>query len=143
VSTTTKKKRTKTQAKKYANMVFSNYIRERDKWTCYTCGKVGSVSDMQCGHLISRYFAATLYDELNAVCQCQGCNMRHEIDPEIYKQRYILDYGEDAYWELYKKSKQPCPRKVADYEQIASFYVEKLHKLQHRRYEYTAKGRRK
>ena len=45
--------------------VFSKWIRERDKYTCITCGKIGTGSFMHAGHYISRKFKATMFDERN------------------------------------------------------------------------------
>ena len=73
----------KSVAKKRALKAFSDYIRERDNWTCFTCGRKGEGAEMHAGHLISRYWAATLFDEFNVNCQCRACNLfRHPNDPE-------------------------------------------------------------
>jgi len=83
--------------KKLDNL-FSLYIRKRDNYTCYTCGKKDGV--MQCGHLITRSKMSTRYNEINSHCQCSGCNLLHEYQPEIYTQKFINDYGLEAYNKL-------------------------------------------
>jgi len=111
--------------------VFSRYIRERDKWTCYTCGKSGEhdedrASHFDAGHLISRYWAATLFDEDNVHCQCKGCNILHEQDSEIYKRKWISEYGADAFEQLYAKSKTSARLRASDYIAIRKNYESKL-----------------
>lgn len=105
---------------------FSDYIRERDRWTCYTCGKVGDKYSMDAGHLISRYWAGTLFDENNVQTQCKGCNIMHEQDPEIFKRLWIQEYGQAAFDALYLKSKQVVKRTAQDYIDLRELYVEKL-----------------
>lgn len=81
----------------------SLYIRTRDKFTCFTCGKSREhYPDVvfQCGHLISRVRSPLKYDELNNHCQCAGCNMKHEHYPEVYTQKFIEKYGSQAYTNL-------------------------------------------
>ena len=112
--------------KKKALKAFSDYIRERDGWTCYTCGKRGDAHTMDAGHLISRYWAGTLFDEDNTHCQCKGCNILHENDPEIYRMTFIANYGEDAYWRLYRKSKETVKRTAQDYIELRQKYEAKL-----------------
>lgn len=47
---------------------FGNWIKERDNWTCVTCG---SKNEIQAGH----FFHAVLdFDEDNISAQCKKCN---------------------------------------------------------------------
>ena len=123
------KKPTVKAEKLKANKAFSDYIRERDRWTCYTCGRVVDKYHADAGHLFSRYFAGTLYDEDNVHCQCKKCNMLHEVDSEPYKLKFIAEYGEDFYWELYRKSKGLTQRKVYDYIELRKEFEAKLKTL--------------
>ena len=119
----------KSTAKKRANKAMSDYIRERDKWTCYTCGKVCDKYNADNGHLISRYWSGTLYDEDNCNCQCKGCNILHVNDTEPYKRKFISERGEAAYDELYRKSKLIIKRTVEDYLEIEKHFKDKLGEL--------------
>lgn len=85
--------------------VFSVFIRHRDRFTCYTCGKQGD-HGMQCGHLISRTNYTTRWDELNAHAQCRGCNFNHEHHPEVFTQKYIADHGLSTYTKLVAASQR-------------------------------------
>ena len=119
-------KSAKSKAKAKAWKLFSLYIRNRDNWTCYTCGRVVDKYHADAGHLLSRYWAGTLFDEINVHCQCKGCNMLHEIDAEPYKQQFLEEYGEEAYWELYRESKDVMKRTTQDYLDMAADYKERL-----------------
>jgi hypothetical protein len=124
-----KKPKASTEKKK-ANKAFSDYIRARDKWTCYTCGRSVTPQTGDAGHLISRYWAATLYDETNVHCQCKKCNMLHEVDSEPYRRRFIEDYGQAAYDMLYSKSKETVKRTAQDYIEIRKMYERLLATMQ-------------
>jgi len=119
----------KKTAKANALRALSNYIRERDGWVCFTCGKGGDKHTMDCGHLISRYWSATLFDEKNCNCQCKGCNIAHENDYEIYKKAWVDKYGERAYDELYAKSKTVVRRTQSDYLDLEKYFKRKLEEL--------------
>ncbi len=114
-----------------ADEAFSIYIRERDGYVCFTCGLKGHPRDgvMQCGHLITRRSYSTRWDELNAHCQCRGCNFRHEYDYEIYRAAFVHRYGEERYQELYLKSKQIVKISNSELEDIAKYYRRKLEEL--------------
>ena len=120
-----KKPQKKTEKRK-ALKAFSDYIRERDHWTCYTCGRKLDQYNADAGHLFSRYWAATLFDEDNVHCQCKKCNMLHELDVEPYKLKFIAEYGEDFYWELYRKSKGLVKRTAQDYIDLRLGFESKL-----------------
>jgi hypothetical protein len=89
-----------------ADAVFSLYVRRRDGFRCFTCGRIGSEGDgvMQCGHLITRAKEVVRFDELNAHCQCDPCNERHEHHPEVYIFKFMQRYGRDVYADLVKRS---------------------------------------
>jgi rubredoxin len=120
-----RKPKTSTEKRK-ANKAFSDYIRERDHWTCYTCGRHVTPQTGDAGHLFSRYWAGTLYNEINVHCQCKRCNMLHEVDSEPYRKKFIEDYGQDTYDDLYRQSKDTVKRTVADYIEIRQGYERKL-----------------
>ena len=118
-----------------ADEAFSLYIRERDGFVCFTCGMKGQLRDgvMQCGHLISRRSYSTRWDELNAHCQCRGCNFRHEYDYEVYRAAFVFRYGEEAYQKLYAKSKSLQKVSNAELEEIAGYYTARLAALKNQR----------
>jgi len=111
-----------------ADKAFSEYIRARDRYICKTCGIAGSKGDgvMTCGHLITRAKYSVRWDESNAECQCRGCNMRHEFQPEVMTDNYIMRYGTEFYHELVLFSNTPRKFTVPDIRDIAKYYVDKL-----------------
>ena len=130
----TKRKLSAKIEKRKALKALSDYIRERDKWTCYTCEKCGlydedRASKYDAGHLLSRYWAATLFDEEQIKCQCKRCNIMHENDPEIFKRKWIAENGEKAFEALYQKSKQAVKRTAADYVELRKYFEEKLKEI--------------
>lgn len=57
--------------------VFSLYIKNRDKWTCYTCGRKAEGAGMHAGHFISKRIGgiALYFHEDNVHAQCYHCNI--------------------------------------------------------------------
>ena len=85
---------------------FSKYIRERDKWTCFTCGKIGVGTQIHAGHFISRRYNNTLFDEKNVHAQCASCNMFRNGEPHIYAAKIISLYGMAEFDALLERGKQ-------------------------------------
>lgn len=85
---------------------FTKYIKERDNWTCFTCGKYDKSPQMHGGHFISRRYNATLFDEMNVHAQCAGCNMYRGGELHIYAERIISKYGQQAFFDLIERGKQ-------------------------------------
>lgn len=82
--------------------VFSEYIRKRDK-RCITCGHTEQLTN---SHLITRSKYSVRWSELNCHCQCRGCNMLHEFQPEHYTNWFIKKYGLKKYQNLILESNQ-------------------------------------
>jgi hypothetical protein len=113
--------------------VFSLYIRTRDNFTCFTCGKSKQSHPelvFQAGHLFSRIKTAIIYDEYNVNCQCYSCNTRHSSDPDIYRELFRQVYGQAKYDELYNKRNAVCKRSKNDIEMLTIHYQQKLKELQ-------------
>ena len=108
--------------KKKVWKTFSLYIRTRDNWTCFTCGKVydgtgSSRGGLQAGHFISRRINATLYDEVNVHAQCYFCNVMERGNVGEYSARLIEKYGEPAFKALLargRQMKQWTPKELTD-----------------------------
>ena len=58
------------------DVVFSNYIRYRDNWTCQRCGKEYSEKSqgLHCSHFYGRRSWATRIEPCNAMALCFGCH---------------------------------------------------------------------
>ena len=70
--------------------LFSFYIRQRDKWTCYTCGKVGEGAEIHAGHF---KHGVLDFDEMNIHAQCVSCNKWKSGKLDVYAENLIRDYG--------------------------------------------------
>lgn len=127
-----KKKKPKTlpQLEKILDAVFSKYIRakysENGICECYTCGKRGYIEDMQCGHFHSRKHNATRFDEENCRVQCMPCNVWKHGNYIEYAERLRDEIGEEAYFDLKKRSSEPTKRSREWYNQQIEIYKEKL-----------------
>lgn len=102
-----KKKVIWTSAK--TDKLFSIYIRQRDK-KCFFCNNVAT----QNSHFWGRGNSATRYDPLNCDGICGGCHMRHEGSKQgLYRDKKILQLGEDGYRELEKRARSIMKRQDA------------------------------
>ena len=112
--------------------VFSLYIRTRDNWTCFTCGRSKRRDPdtvFQAGHLFSRIKSAIRYDPRNVMTQCYSCNTRHNSDPDIYREKYIARFGQSQYDTIYQMRNAPCKRTVADMRLMIDHYKQKYEAL--------------
>lgn len=106
----TKKKTTKKVVKKVGTRslrkklwtLFSLFIRERDKYKCFTCDKIATGSGMHAGHFIT---GATCSPELyfceeNVHAQCYNCNINLSGNWVKYETKMIEKYGDKFVKEL-------------------------------------------
>lgn len=82
----------------WADKFFGLYIRVTGgdgfvNW-CYTCGARTPISDIQCGHFISRRFVNTRWNKLNCHPQCNECNVDKHGNLKVYERRLRSDYGD-------------------------------------------------
>lgn len=92
--------------KQRAWVVFSAYIRNRDKWTCFTCDKREQGANMHAGHFISRSHNSTLFDEMNVHAQCASCNMFRNGQPHLYAEKLIQIHGQEKFMQLVARGKE-------------------------------------
>ena len=95
-----------TTYKKWVWKYFSDYIRNRDNWTCFTCGKYEKGPTMHAGHFISRGRSATMFDEKNVHAQCYGCNIVKKGNVGEYAYRIIQKYGQETLNDIVLRSRQ-------------------------------------
>ena len=114
-------KKTHAQYKRILWPIFSKFIRLRDKFVCFTCGKfVGEKGFSQAGHFIPRGAGgiALYFNEDNVHCQCSTCNLT--LQGNVYE--YGKKLGEEKVKELYRIKNQitkdyPFEEKIAYYTQ--------------------------
>lgn len=77
---------------------FSLYIRNRDKFTCYTCDRHATGSGMHAGHFISKAIGgiALYFHEDNVHAQCYHCNINLGGNQYIYGKK-LGDMAEELY----------------------------------------------
>ena len=117
--------------------VFSDFIRERDNWTCQRCGKFFPESRGRGGlhnsHFFGRRAYATRFDEMNCEALCYGCHSYLTANPEKHREHKIKKIGQDNFDRLLKRNRET--RKKRDYEN-PEFYAllkEKLKILKERK----------
>src|SRR5271169_3613728 len=99
----TPRKKSINALKKECWMWMSRYIRLRDNFTCFTCGKVmlDNPQSAQAGHYIPQSKGNTLrFYERNVHCQCINCNMYQSGNLVQYALRLEEKYGEGILQEL-------------------------------------------
>ena len=104
------------------DIIFSQFIRQRDKGKCYTCSKVDEWKYMQCGHYIPRAHNQLRFSEINCHSQCPGCNMFHAGRMDIYALNLIRDYGPDILKKLNKEKQILKQWKVSELEKLIKKY---------------------
>ena len=119
-----KKKKTQSisKLKKKLWIEFSLYIRNRDNWTCFTCGRRATGAGLHAGHFISKSVGGiTLYfNEKNVNAQCYNCNINLSGNIWEYGQRL----GEETVKELYILKNQTAKWTIEDYlEKIEHYKV--------------------
>ena len=91
-----------------ADKVFSDFIRDRDDWTCRNCGKDfrHRTGELHNSHFWSRKISITRFDPENCVALCFYCH-KWEFETQkqgVYKQLMIDWLGQEKYDALEKKS---------------------------------------
>src|SRR3990167_7266279 len=97
--------------------VFSKYIRERDSYTCFICGRKGKDGAIHAGHFIPKSIGGiTLYfHEDNVHACCYHCNIN--LGGNLYE--YGLKLGKKKCDDLYN-----LKGKILKVD--ASWYLEKI-----------------
>jgi len=76
---------------------FSLFVRERDDYTCFTCGKQATGSGMHAGHFITGATCpiSLYFDESNVHAQCYHDNINLSGNWVIYEENMIDMYGKE------------------------------------------------
>jgi hypothetical protein len=80
------KEKSITYYKKKLWEVFSLYIRQRDNFTCFTCGRKGEGGGMHAGHFIPKSVGGIdlYFNEENVNAQCYNCNINLGGNQYVY-----------------------------------------------------------
>ena len=108
--------------------LFSLYIRQRDKFTCVTCGKKGEGSGIHAGHYITKSVGglALYFHEDNVFAQCYRCNIHLSGNWTAYREFILRKFGEEKEKELLALKNQITKWTEQDYLGKIAFYKAKL-----------------
>ena len=123
------RKKTVSQLKKEAWKVFSKYIRTRDNFTCFTCGRKGN----QAGHMISKHIggSALYFHPENVHCQCYFCNINLGGNGSVYSKRFIDEYSLETFNKLHTlKDAGNIPWTSERLQNIKDTYQKKLEEFE-------------
>lgn len=110
--------------KKEFDKIFALYIKERDNWTCFTCGKQARGHGMQNGHYIPRGACGLelYFSEENCHAQCYKCNHELEGNRHVYREKLGEKIHNKLYDIFYKRNgalkwdKHDYLRKMEEYQ---------------------------
>src|SRR3990167_3668664 len=109
--------------KRKAWEVFSKFIRNRDDYRCFTCGKEGEGSGMHAGHYINKALSQNLlFNEINVNAQCYRCNIHLGGNIDEYGHRLKIKYGEGIIEELRKLKEIDKQWTIQDLEELINKY---------------------
>lgn len=99
---------------------FATYIKNRDDWTCFTCGRKGEGPAINAGHFIPKAAGglALYFNEDNVHAQCVSCNLF--LEGNHYE--YGLRLGKEKVAELYKLKNETWKWSSYDYDEKIKYY---------------------
>lgn len=113
--------------------VFSKYIRERDEYICFTCGKEGKGKGMHAGHFIPRRSGglSLFFHEENVWSQCFHCNINLGGNGAEFYRRLVERIGADRVEELFRLRDQGFRQyTIQEYKDLIEEYNAKIEALQ-------------
>ena len=114
-------------SKKRLWIVFSQYIRRRDRCVCISCGVKKSLVEMDAGHYVPRTAGLSLYfDERNVNAQCQSCNRFRHGNLSQYALGLRKKYGESILEELEADRLKLKKYSKQEYLDLIEEYTQKL-----------------
>lgn len=137
-NTSAKKKRSSRQkAMDNADMWFSRYIRLKYSieivddlfCKCFTCGKLHSIKNIDCGHYIGRGEKHLRFNEDNARPQCKKCNRFKQGEHKLFHSNLIKEIGFEKVDQLLQIQLYPGEDNEIFYREQAKIYREKFNQL--------------
>lgn len=123
-------------AMRLADKYFSRYIRLKysnfGKCTCYTCGMIKDIKEVDNGHYMKREHKSTRYNENNCRPQCKICNgnTKHNGKQAEFRVNLVNEIGEDEVYKIELLSRQTIKANYKFYKEIADEYRKKINELQ-------------
>ena len=100
--------------------VFADWIKNRDQWTCITCGKKAEGIFMNAGHFIHGRHMDFIEENISA--QCSQCNKWKHGNLAVYAIMIDRKWGAGTAEKLYKLSKTYRGYRKKDYEDVIQKY---------------------
>lgn len=82
------------------DVLFSQYIRERDKWTCQKCFKKPERQGLHCSHFWGRANENTRFSPENCVALCFACHQHFTANPALHTEWFKKRLGEKRFKDL-------------------------------------------
>ena len=123
-------------AMRNADIYFSRYIRlkhsENGLCTCYTCGAIKPIKEVDNGHYMKRDHKSTRYNEDNCRPQCKTCNgnTKHNGKQVEFRLNLVNEIGIDEVEKIELDSRKAIDAGYHFYKEIADTYREKVNELQ-------------
>jgi hypothetical protein len=123
-------------AMKLADTYFSRYIRLKyskdGSCTCYTCGTIKDIKEVDNGHYMKREHKATRYHENNCRPQCKTCNgdTKHNGKQAEFRVNLSYEIGENKVVEIENLSRSIVKTSYLFYKNISDTYRKKVNELQ-------------
>lgn len=103
--------------------MFSDFVKQRDANTCYTCGRIATGLGLHAGHFIPKSVGglSLYFNEDNVHAQCYNCNINLGGNQYIYGQKL----GEKKVKELYALKQLSVKWTEEDWEKKINHYTRK------------------
>jgi hypothetical protein len=124
-----KKEKSLKQLKKLADKYCSDYIRQRDGGSCFTCGNWKEWRYQQNGHYVPRNYLSTRFLERNCHCQCVSCNVFKKGNMDAYALMLVRKYGPGILEELNRIKHEECKLTKEDYKNLIESFKNKINNL--------------
>lgn len=92
-----------------ADKYFSDWIRQRDEWTCQRCKTEYEKPNqgLHCSHFHSRRHKGTRFDPENAIALCMWCHQHMGENPQIHCDFFLKRLGKEKYEALSVRAQIP------------------------------------
>lgn len=121
---------------KLADTYFSRYVRlyfsSNGLCTCYTCGTIKPIKEVDNGHYMKREHKATRYLLNNCRPQCKTCNgdTKHNGKQIEFRENLVNEIGENEVIEIERLSKTDIKANYVFYRETSDFFRKALNDLQ-------------
>ena len=109
---------------KKTDLVFSDFIRIRDKLTCQKCWKSYDrlSTSIQCSHFFPRDNQSVRFDEVNCETLCGGCHIYLGNNPVAHREHKLERIGRKAFDLLEYRARKTTHFRVSDYKVLYRHY---------------------